>query len=144
MTFDDTYRVGRCNVCHGKPAFAWKADTGLRLDDGMRCPKCRHSLDRTSREARYMREFNLDELLWVFEDTRQALLAQVERSQKRMAEREAMPEDEDGAKHWLVEMERETQERLWKNYYRVDDGYRRWMFSDDGSAEHDAAVKSGR
>lgn len=43
------YRVGRCRTCSGKPAYYWRADTGLRLDD-VRCLHG-HPLDRTSREA---------------------------------------------------------------------------------------------
>lgn len=54
-------RVGRCNHCATRPAYAWLADTGMRLDDGVRCPRCKHVLDKTSRSAHHMRAFTAEE-----------------------------------------------------------------------------------
>lgn len=61
MTFDDSYRIGRCNHCSSRPSYAWPAVTGLRLDD-VRCPRCHHWLDRTSRETHRMRSLTPDEI----------------------------------------------------------------------------------
>lgn len=60
-TFDSSYRVGRCQACRTRPAYAWPAKSGLRLGD-VRCPKCRRYLDRTSRMAHYMRELDAEEI----------------------------------------------------------------------------------
>jgi len=152
MTFDDTYRVGRCPNSHcriklsdtawgtiDRPAFAWKASTGLRLDDGMRCPRCGNLLDRTSREARNMREFTEDDLMRVYDQTRRDLADRVRRYQNEIENWEREPKGE--ARDYRLSEWRRILAGVLIDQARVEDGYRRWLF--DPSDEHDAAVKSG-
>ena len=51
---DSSYRIGRCSSCEWRPAFAWPAYTGLRLED-VRCPRCGSLLDQTSRQVHSIR-----------------------------------------------------------------------------------------
>lgn len=152
MTFDDTYRVGRCpntrclvrmgegwRTTADRPAYAWKAVTGLRVDDGMRCPNCGSALNKTSREARHMREFTEDELLKVFEQTLKTLRERTERNQEQLDAWKLEPDSD--RREVFVEAYERYLENSWKDWTRVDDGFRRWMSS--GSDEHDALVKSG-
>lgn len=67
MTYDSSYRLGRCNnrnrtACARRPVFAWHYSTGLRLDD-VRCPYCGGLLDRTSRDAHYVRALTDEEVV---------------------------------------------------------------------------------
>lgn len=138
MTFDDTYRVGRCPNTRcavrmgddwiarvDRPAFAWKANTGLRIDDGMRCPNCGQYLNKTSREAHGLKEFTEDQLLKVFTQTRSELLARLQASQSRLAEVVASDMDDE----FILDIYRDHVERDSKDYTRVDDGFQLWMRS---------------
>jgi hypothetical protein len=152
MKYDDTYRVGRCPnsrcpvrmgngfmATSDRPAFAWKANTGLRLDDGMRCPRCGNLLGRTSREAFSLREFTEDELLKVFEQTRRNLAERVLKYEEMVEAGEREPKGE--ARDYRLGEWRRILGTVRADQVRVEDGYRRWLSS--GSDEHDAAVKSG-
>jgi len=138
--FDSTYRLGRCRQSHGRPAFAWKASLGLRLDDGMRCPKCHHLLERTSRDVHNLRELTEDETLYEFETALKSLREKLARSNERTAEWEAcMPSPQ---RTFTLQFERETRTRVERDLHRVERGFRRWTSS--GSDQHDEAVQSGR
>lgn len=65
--YDSSWRLGRCNsrartACDRRPVFAWHYSTGLRLDD-VRCPYCDGLLDKTSRDAHYVRALTDDEVV---------------------------------------------------------------------------------
>ena len=45
-----SFRVGRCNHCRMRPAYAWDGRSGLRIDE-VRCPSCGSRLHATSRIA---------------------------------------------------------------------------------------------
>jgi len=56
------YRLGRCPNCSIRPAFAWLASTGLRLED-VRCPRCDYPLQLTSRMVYNVRSLTDDEVV---------------------------------------------------------------------------------
>lgn len=100
--FRNNFRVGRCNHCARRPSYYWPATSGLRLDD-VRCPRCRHLLDRTSREAHNMRGLTYDEITAARDTAIAAVEAQVAEYEEAHAAWVAEADiTERGSDQWFV------------------------------------------
>lgn len=149
--FDHTFRVGRCpnrrctvQLREGavgivdRPAYAWKANTGLKLDDGLKCPRCGSLLNRTSRDALRLREFTVDEYVKVYETTLANLRDRETHYREVLA---AWEQEEPGERRdFNVGAYKGYLDEAIKHSQRVEKGYSRFLSS--GSDEHDAAVRS--